>query len=249
MDISRIILIIVILVLLYIIIQYFLSTTSTLTSGIMPGTTQQQISASKLSPNSSRTNASNFTYSIWFYIDDWNYRYNERKVLFGRMGGPTSSTSSGSVSDVGGVDPCPLVSFGAIENNLNIALTCAAENAKTTSNTKVHTCTVNNIPIQTWTNLLISVYGRTMDIYLDGKLVNTCLLPGIAMINTSADVYVTPSGGFSGWTGKLQYFPNATNPQTAWDIYKIGYGGSMFSSYNVKVSFTKNGVESNGFTI
>jgi len=249
MDISKIILIIVILVLIYIVIQYFLSTTSTLTSGIMPGTTQQQISANKLTSNSSRTNASNFTYSIWFYIDDWNYRYNERKVLFGRMGGPTSSTTSGSVSDVGGVDPCPLVSFGAIENNLNIALTCAAENAKTTSNTTVHTCTVNNVPIQTWTNLLMSVYGRTMDIYLDGKLVNTCLLPGIAMINTDADVYVTPNGGFSGWTGKLQYFPNATNPQTAWDIYKEGYGGSMFASYNVKVSFTKNGVESNGFTI
>jgi hypothetical protein len=69
------------------------------------------------------------------------------------------------------------------------------------------------------------------------------------MINTNSDVYVTPNGGFSGWTARLQYFPNATNPQTAWDIYKQGYGASMFSSYNIKVSFTKNGVESNGFTI
>lgn len=249
MDIGRILLFIVILVLLYIVVRYFFSSTTTLTASIMPGTTQQQISADKLATNSSGTNSSNFTYSFWFYIDDWNYRYNERKVLFGRMGSPTSSSTSGSVSDVGGINPCPLVSFGAIENNLNIALTCAATNSENNSNKIVHTCSVSNVPIQAWTNLLISAYGRTLDIYMDGKLVNTCLLPGIAMINNSADVYITPNGGFAGWTAKLQYFPNATDPETAWEIYKEGYGSSIFSSYNIKVSFTKNGVESSGFTI
>lgn len=249
MNVGRILLVIAVLVLLYIVIRYFFSSTNTLTATIMPGTTQQQITADKLATNSSGANSSNFTYSIWFYIDDWNYRYNERKVLFGRMGSPTSSNTSGSVSDVGGVNPCPLVSFGAIENNLSIAITCAAPDADKKTNTTVHKCNISNVPIQTWTNLLISAYGRTLDIYMDGKLVNTCLLPGIAMINNSADVYVTPNGGFSGWTAKLQYFPNASNPETAWDIYKQGYGSSMFSSYNIKVTFSKNGVESNGFTI
>ncbi len=78
----------------------------------------------------------------------------------------------------------------------------------TGGNTVVHTCTVANVPIQKWVNLVLSVYGRTMDLYIDGKLVRTCLLPGIASVNSSADIYVTPAGGFDGWTSRLQYFPD-----------------------------------------
>jgi len=257
MDLKTVIFVIIIIVLLYLVIRFFMKSSNTLTSTIMAGTTQQQVSASTIASKSNNgANSSNFTYSIWFYIDDWNYMYNMPKVLFGRMGGQSSSSSTGSIPGVSGTDPCPLVTFGAINNNLSVALTCAATNATVVENvsgaspnTVVHTCTVNNVPIQVWTNLLISVYGKTMDIYLDGKLVNTCLLPGIALVNTNADLYITPNGGFSGWTSKLQYYPNATDPQTAWNIYKQGYGGSMFSNYNVNVSFTENGNVVNSFTI
>ena len=256
MEITTILFIIVILVLLYLVIRYYFSSVNTLTSSIMAGTTQQQISSSKLGTNSSGNTSSNFTYSIWFYIDDWNYRYNEPKVLFGRMSSPSSASSDGSMPGVSGKDPCPLVSFGTINNNLAVALTCAGDNVAgaadpsgSAAHTVIHTCGISNIPIQVWTNLLISTYGRTLDIYLDGKLVNTCLLPGPALVNTTSDVYVTPNGGFSGWTSKLQYFPNATDPQTAWDIYRQGYGGSMFSNYNIKVAFMENGNETKSFTL
>ena len=257
MNVRTILFIVIILVLLYVVIRYISKDSGTLTSSIMAGTTQQQISAANLGTSSSGNNNSNFTYSIWFYIDDWNYMYNQPKVLFGRMGSATASSTTG----VSGSDPCPLVTFGAIENNLSIALTVAAgsdaassgDPAGSSPNTVVHTCKIGNIPIQAWTNLLVSVYGRTMDIYLDGKLVNTCVLPGIAMVNSNADLYITPKGGFSGWTSKLQYFPNSTDPQTAWNIYQKGYGANflsnMFGSYQVKVSFLENGNESNSFTV
>ena len=131
----------------------------------MAGTTQQQISSSKLGTNNSGNNASNFTYSIWFYIDDWNYRYNESKVLFGRMSSPSAGSGAGSMPGVSGKDPCPLVSFGTINNNLIAALTCAGDiidgsgdSAGSAAHTVIHTCSVSNIPIQVWTNLLISVY-------------------------------------------------------------------------------------------
>jgi hypothetical protein len=258
METMTILFIIVILILLYLVIRYYFKSVNSLTTSIMAGTTQQQITSSKLGKSTSGNTSSNFTYSIWFYIDDWNYRYNETKVLFGRMSSPSTGTSAGagSMPGVSGKDPCPLVSFGTINNNLSVALTCAGDSvdgsgdsAGSVAHTVIHTCSVSNVPIQVWTNLLISVYGRTLDIYLDGKLVNTCLLPGPALVNTTSDVYVTPNGGFSGWTSKLQYFENATDPQTAWDIYRQGYGGSMFSNYNIKVAFMENGNESKSFTL
>jgi hypothetical protein len=144
-------------------------------------TVQQTIAASSLASSSTPGN-SNFAYSIWFYIDDWNYNYGKPKVLFGRVGSPSSSPSS---TGTYGIDPCPIVTFGEIENNLKVLMTVFPSATSTSSTT--HTCNISNIPIQAWCNLLISVYGRTLDIYLDGKLVNTFVLTGNAKINENTD--------------------------------------------------------------
>lgn len=257
MEIKTILVIIVLIVLLYIVIQYITTDTNTLTSSITSGTTMQTISASTLA-KSGTTNASNFTYSIWFYINDWNYRYGEPKVIYGRMGSP----NGGDIPGIPGSNPCPAVVLGTLQNNLSVALAIypgegsemtSAENVDPATKEVIHTCNVSNIPIQKWVNLLISTYGRTLDIYLDGKLVKTCVLPGIPKINQDADVYVTPMGGFAGWVSRFQYFPNSTDPQTAWNIYKAGYGTSflsnLFGKYQVKVTLAENGTEQSSFTI
>lgn len=258
MDIKNILIVVVIVVLLYIVLRYVFSDVNTLTN-ISSGTTMQTISAGNLAQGSV-ANSSNFTYSIWFYINDWNYKYGETKILYGRMG-QLSNNSKPSAETILQSNPCPAVILGAIENNLSVALTCypgaasalTNEDVTTQDGAVVHTCNVSNIPIQKWVNLLVSVYGRTLDLYLDGKLVKTCVLPGVAKINQDADVYVTPLGGFSGWTAKFQYYPNSTDPQTAWNIYKKGYGTSwlsnIFGNYQVKVEFTNNGTETGSFTI
>ena len=109
-----------------------------------------------------------------------------------------------------------------------------------------------NVPIQRLCNLLISVYGRTLDIYLDGKLVRTCVLPGVAKIDSNAPIYVTPMGGFSGWTSRFQYWSDSSDPQKAWNIYKAGYGGgllgSVFGKYTVKLSLMTGDTEESTFT-
>ena len=289
MDFKVIFFIIIVIILLYIIVRY-MSSSSTTATGLISGTTMQTISAASLSSTSSGVKSSNFTYSVWFYVDDWNYNYGQPKVLFGRVStaatttsstasatsstaSATSSTASATASTTGlgtyglssyGSNPCPLVTFGAVENNLSVALTVYSESssAYTTDDSVdpssaaiIHTCSVPNVPIQSWCNLLISVYGRTLDIYLDGKLVNTCVLPGIAKITSDANVYITPVGGFAGWTSKFVYYPNATDPQTAWNIYQDGYGASFFnnlfgSSFKVTFSTTDSaGNETSSYTI
>lgn len=275
MDFKVIFFIIIVIILLYIIVRY-MSSSSTTATGLISGTTMQTISAASLSSTSSGVKSSNFTYSVWFYVDDWNYNYGQPKVLFGRVSTAATSasgTASATASSTGlgtyglssyGSNPCPLVTFGAVENNLSVALTVYSESssAYTTDDSVdpssaaiIHTCSVPNVPIQSWCNLLISVYGRTLDIYLDGKLVNTCVLPGIAKITSDANVYITPVGGFAGWTSKFVYYPNATDPQTAWNIYQDGYGASFLnnlfgSSFKVTFSTTDSaGNETSSYTI
>ena len=231
MEVKNIILFIVIIILLIIVIHYIMKDVNTLT-GLISGQTMQKIEASKLSSSTTGGNSSNFTYSIWFFIDDWNYRYGEPKIIFGRM-------TSGS----GKKEPCPSVTLGPDQNNIVVSLSVYPgldEEPEDGTNYIVHNCGISNVPIQKWCNLLISVYGRTLDIYLDGKLVRTCVLPGVAKIDSTTPVYVTPLGGFSGWTSRFQYWPDSTDPQKAWNIYKGGYGGSwlgsIFGKYTIKVA-------------
>jgi len=248
-----IVILIVILVLIFILIKYIYSDPYTL-QNIQNGTVASTISATSLATNGTSVPSSNFAYSIWFYVNDWNYRYGEAKVIFGRMGS-MSSKDAGSVSGVSGLDPCPAVVLGAVENNIAVSLGCypGIDQQPTTpgGTTVVKTCSVANIPIQKWVNLIVSVYGRSMDIYIDGKLVRTCLLPGVASVNNNADVYVTPKGGFQGWTAKFQYYPNSLNPQEAWNIYSQGYSNwlSMFNAYQLQISLVENGNTQSSITI
>ena len=92
-----------------------------------------------------------------------------------------------------------------------------------------------------------------LDVYIDGKLVRTCVLPGVAKIDSNADVYITPNGGFSGWTSNLQYFANPLNPQEAYNIYKKGYGSSglsgIFDKYKIKIAYLVDNKEEGSIEI
>ena len=231
MEVKSIILFVIIVVLLIIVIHYVTKDVNTLT-GLISAQTMQQIPAVDLASSEMSGNTANFTYSIWLFIDDWNYRYGEPKTIFGRM-----------ASGAGQRQPCPSVALDPILNNIVVSLAVYPgldELPDTGTNFVIHTCGISNIPIQKWCNFFISAYGRTLDLYLDGKLVRTCVLPGVANIDSNAPVYITPIGGFSGWTSRFQYWAEASNPQKAWDVYKAGYGGSLlgsiFGKYTIKVS-------------
>ena len=253
MSALSIVITIVVVVLILMLLRYIFADPYTL-QNIQSGQTSSTISATSLATNGSSVPSTNFAYSVWFYINNWNYRYGESKVIFGRMGS-ASSKGEGSIPGVNGIDPCPAVVLGAVENNISVSLGCYPgldqEPTTTGGTTVVHTCSVANIPIQKWVNLVVSVYGRSMDMYIDGKLVRTCLLPGIASVNNSSNIYITPAGGFDGWTAKLQYYPNSLNPQEAWNIYSQGYSNwtSMFSAYQLEISLLQNGTTQSSVTI
>lgn len=244
MEGKNILLFVVIVILVIIAVRYISRDVNTLT-GLMSGKTSSRIEASELAYSSSSSSTSNFTYSIWFFIDDWNYRYGEPKVIFGRMGTGT-----------GEKQPCPSVVLGPVENNITVSLAVFPgldEVPEASDNYIVHKCPVANVPIQRWCNILVSAYGRTLDLYLDGKLVRTCVLPGVAKIDSTAPVYVTPMGGFSGWTARFQYWPESSNPQKAWNVYKAGYGGSLlgnlFGKYTVKIALMEGDSEQESWTV
>lgn len=221
---------IAIIILLYSLLRYLFYDPYTLQT-VQDAKIESVISAKDLATDgTSKAAATNFAYSVWFFVQDWNYRYGEDKILFRRTGSASTGTAS--------IQPGPLVFFDKRDNAIQIQLSCATD----ASQYMTHTCRVANIPIQKWVHLVVSVNGRSLDVYVDGKLVKTCLMPGVANVATS-DVSLTPGGGFAGITAKFQYYPQPLNPQEVWDLYAKGFTNwwSNLSSYNVQVAVLENG--------
>jgi hypothetical protein len=82
-------------------------------------------------------------------------------------------------------------------------------------------CTIENVPIQKWTHLVISVYNNNVEIYMDGKLNKTCNLSGFAKPNTY-NMHVTPNGGFNGFIAQLDYSDAALPIDKIYNIYRHG---------------------------
>jgi len=232
-DTSTIAIGVVAIILLYVIWQY-LTDSYTQIGNMQKASVRTTLPASTLPPNN---NPSNFSISLWFYVTNWSCGA-VAKDLFKIKGG-TSGTDSNF-----------LIKLGACQNDLDVVTKVNQSGATADS-----TCHVSNIPIQRWVCLIISIYGRTLDIYLDGKLVRTCVLPSvsIALANQSQLTNIEIGGGFDGFITSIKYKAQPVNPQEAWNTYTDGYGGSMLqdilNKYKLKLSFLVDDVEKQAITI
>lgn len=202
------------LVLVYILSWLF--TTSKTLSNLSDGRTALVIPANSL-PNSGSVN---YSYSIWLYIDDWSYRYGKEKIIFLRG-------TLGSVFT-------PSLTLMPTDNSAVVTMTTSEE---------PFDCVIPNIPIQKWTNIIITLNNKSLDSYVNGKLVKTCVLPDVPVVNSDAPMYLTPDGGFSGFTNRFQYWNTPMSPQQAWNVYRKGPGGNIFSNlinqYKIQFNFIK----------
>ena len=175
-------------------------------------------------------NTSNYTFSIWYFVSEWN------PLGEGASRAPLISSTNGFS-----------IAMAGASNDLTVNIPESLNSGAVTV-----PCVVYNVPLQRWTNVIVSVYGRSVDIYIDGKLVKTCLLqhPGMG---PGPKGYITPNSAHGphastiiGYTANGQYWDNATSPQQAYNIYKNGFSGSMasiFDKYRLKVAFLEDNHE------
>jgi hypothetical protein len=250
MEPTKVVIVIICVLVLAFALYYFFNASSVYSS-LQSAQTMQVVLGSSLPDNQ----GSNFAYSIWVYISDWQTNIGQYKVIFGRnaIANNTSDTSCNipdpSTWSTSTSMPCPVVYLDEYENNLGVSLVINDSTGTPQLNTIV---TDNVVPIQKWVFITISVYQTILDIYIDGKLVSTNILKGLANIpSTPPDLYITPCGGFNGYTSKMQYFSTPLNPQQVWDLYSQGYGGSYFSNdqNGVTITVNKNGVPQSSFSI
>lgn len=242
MNLLTIFIFVLIIVLIYMI--YKLMTNPTVSvSDLSDASKSIMIPASKTEPNSTGNN--NYGYSVWLYVDAW------------RTSGQSLINKNIITRTDGNSVPLFMMVLDNAQNNLNVVI---RGNEKTP-------CTIRNVQLQKWINITMSVYGNTIDLYLDGKLVRTCIMQNMpASLTSNDDLFVgggynmdstnriTPTDGdLEGFISNVVYKADYFSPEEAWDIYSQGYSGAgMFNflhSYRLNFSITNNNQTIGQFSI
>jgi hypothetical protein len=173
-----------------------------------------------------------YTFSTWVYIDDWNYNHGTVKPILHKIGADGASKLFN-------------MQLGSYTNDLTIEVESYSTDQTGTS---TNTIKIENINLQRWVNIIVSVNDRNVDVYLNGKLVKSEFMENV--INTAnfnaSDLMITSSGGFGGYISKTRYYPHFITPKTAWSIYRDGFGDSLASAlnkYNMSVTFYEDSIE------
>jgi len=151
-----------------------------------------------------------FTYSFWMYVTHWEDTYNP-KFIFRKK--HLLNTLN--------------VTLGANTSDMEIYLT--DENGIISKNTEAdndHTHAIRHFPLQSWNHVVISVWNKTLDVYLNGKLVRTFLIakplqPSDGAL-TIGSISENGESTFNGFLSRFKFIPTILSPREIYKIYLEG---------------------------
>ena len=160
-------------------------------------------------------NGYDFSYSFWLSINNWNYRNRLAKHVFTKGRNDFRMHSNSPV--------CPAV---FLDNNVNDLIFHI-------NTGRVKKIRLEDVPLKKWFHVALVCRGKTVDLYLDGKINKTVPLPNYPKMNYG-DLYVNHHGGYDGSLASLMYSPTAMNPKQITNLYNAGPDGQSWLFKQVK---------------
>ena len=199
---------------------YYGAASGNIIGDFMHDSTSSKSIASTLAPLPSEGSGA-YGIQWWMFVKDWNYGYGKEKVILSRP-----DPSNVAIEN-------PKVSLAATENNLRVSISLFPADANNSSKSEpaaandssstddVFVCEVPNIPLQSWFSVSLTVFDRNVDIYINGNLVKSCLLPGVPK-PAAGNIDVSKDGGFSGYMCDLNHYGKALVPSDAQSFFTAG---------------------------
>lgn len=115
---------------------------------------------------------------------------------------------------------------------------------------------MNGIEYQRWILVTTVANGRTLDVYVDGKLARSCVYKANYALGSNggkATAYFgyNNGGNLKGFFSDANFYNYSLTPDAVWAIYQAGPGGptslyDFFANlFGINVSFQKNAISSN----
>jgi len=166
---------------------------------------------------------------FWMYIKDWDTNFGKKKYIVYRKDSTNAAYRN------------PEVSLHETDNSLNVKVSIypgtaggGASSSPGASNDSgatgdSYTCTVENVPLQTWFAVSVTVFQRNLDVYINGKLVKSCVLPGVPRPAAGDIVVGNDTNGFSGSVCNVHAYPNMLGPSDAAAFFAAGTNCASFA--------------------
>jgi len=88
-------------------------------------------------------------------------------------------------------------------------------------------CDLPEIDLQRWTMITVVLSGRTIDVYIDGKLSRSCTSSSYYKVDpTGVKLSINDRGGFDGYMGHTTITTHSMNPDEIYRAYLSGPSGS-----------------------
>lgn len=84
-------------------------------------------------------------------------------------------------------------------------------------------CDIPSIDLQKWVQVSVCLNNKTCDVYLDGKLARSCVLPSFFKVDKSnLTLTLCDFKGFGGFISNTSAYNYALNPEQVWKLYMSG---------------------------
>ena len=142
MDFKKIIIgFIVLLVVIWIYRYFFMDPTASALLDYGDGKDTVVVNSTKLTGNSSATD---FTYSLWMYVNNWNYKLGKKKTIIRRLG------------NGGGLSPEIYLDNYTNDLVVNLEIYKNGQTGDSGMSENMVVSKITNIPLQKWTNITIT---------------------------------------------------------------------------------------------
>jgi hypothetical protein len=214
-----------------------------------------------------------FTVSTWIYVSNWSYRGGKNKSII-RIGGNKFDTirvylgahspklyvrlhtkentmvmgSTTATAPASQASQASATTTAVQPQNLDIGSRSLLDTLQTESGLldNLHTCDIPELPLQRWVNISIAVNGKTVDVYIDGKLSRSCVLSAPFRVDEGYNATVLEYGGFGGQIANTIMYDTALNPEEVYKNYMAGPEpitsiGGLLSNYfapNIRISIS-----------
>jgi len=181
-----------------------------------------------------------YSISTWIYVTNWGINKGKNKPFLVLSGGAPQTTGFMTL----------VMYLGQFTNKLGVRVSVESQSGNTgdltfnrdynaiVGGTSPYTdsspdfkkCDIEQVDLQKWVNITAVLTGRTIDIYIDGKLSRSCLLDGLFKVDgETPTLKLGGPDGFGGIIGMTRAANFAYSPDRVYSYYQEG----PFSSFSL----------------
>jgi hypothetical protein len=181
-----------------------------------------------------------YSVNAWIYINDYSIRrgLNKHVLSIGGSNFLTLAIYLGSYKNtlhvrvqtrvpaagVAQASTAPSQSDGTADlsvQNLNNIFTTIQQDGGLLSDNRP--CDVQGIDMQKWVQVTVTLNNKVCDVYLDGKLARSCILPSFYKVDkNNLTLRVSEYNGFGGFVSNVSAYNYALNPEQIWRLFMSG---------------------------